>query len=137
MRSAIDGEILAFRRPGVSGWRAGWTRGDAVATWLCKTPEGRSRFGDAILIMFLLAQVLDGAFTYVGVLTFGRAIEANPLLHWLMGTVGEGPAVTSAKLLAGSCGIALHLTAVHRVVALLTLFYLTAAVLPWASILFF
>jgi hypothetical protein len=89
------------------------------------------------LVLFLLAQVLDGALTYVGVVTFGRSIEANPLLAWLMGAVGDGPAVTGAKLVAGSCGIALHLTAVHRIVAVLTLFYLTVAVLPWATILFF
>ena len=96
-----------------------------------------SRFGDFVLILFLISQVLDGALTYVGVLTFGRSVEANPLLHWLMGTVGEGPALTGAKVVAGSCGIALHLTAVHRIVAALTAFYLAAAILPWTSILFF
>jgi hypothetical protein len=96
-----------------------------------------SRFGDFILVAFLVAQVLDGVLTYLGVMTFGRSVEANPLLHWLMATVGDGPALTGAKVVAGSCGIALHLTAVHHVVALLTAFYLAAAILPWAAILFF
>jgi hypothetical protein len=95
-----------------------------------------SRFGDAILVVFLLSQVLDGALTYLGVVTYGRSVEANPLLNWLMHTVGDGPALAGAKVVAGSCGIALHLTAVHRIVALLTAFYLTAAILPWAGILF-
>lgn len=96
-----------------------------------------SRFGDVVLVLFLICQVLDGALTYVGVVTFGRSIEANPLLEWLMGAVGEGTAVTGAKVLAGTCGIALHLTAVHRIVALLTLVYLGVAVIPWTGLLFF
>ena len=103
-------------------WR-GWTTGPG--------------FGNVVIVLFLVCQVLDGALTYVGVLTFGRSIEANPLLAWLMGEVGEGTAVTSAKVLAGTCGIALHLTAVHRIVAVLTLVYLGAAVIPWTNLLFF
>ena len=95
------------------------------------------RFGNIVIVLFLTCQVLDGALTYLGVLTFGRSIEANPVLAWLMGEVGEGTAVTSAKILAGTCGIALHLTAVHRIVAVLTLVYLAAAVIPWTSLLFF
>ncbi len=95
------------------------------------------RFGNVVLVLFLVCQVLDGALTYVGVITFGRSIEANPLLEWLMGAVGEGTAVTSAKVLAGTCGIALHLTAVHRIVAFLTLVYIGAAVIPWTGLLFF
>jgi hypothetical protein len=34
-------------------------------------------------------------------------------------------------------GIALHLSAVHRAVALLALLYIAVAVLPWIAILFF
>lgn len=94
-------------------------------------------FGNTVIVLFLFCQMLDGALTYVGVHTFGRSIEANPLLNWLMGEVGEGTAVTSAKVLAGTCGIALHLTAVHRIVAVLTLVYLGFAVIPWTGLLFF
>jgi hypothetical protein len=100
------------------------------------TADRRSHFGLAILIAFLVAQVLDGMFTYVGVRRFGSVIEANPILSWLMGAFGEGPALAGAKLMASSFGIALHLTAVHRIVAALTLFYLAVAILPWAHILF-
>jgi hypothetical protein len=98
--------------------------------------DRRSHVGLAILIAFLAAQVLDGTFTYVGVRRFGSPIEANPILSWLMGAFGEGPALAGAKLMASSFGIALHLTAVHRIVAALTLFYLAVAILPWAHILF-
>ena len=36
------------------------------------------------VIAFLVAQCLDGIFTYVGVATFGNGIEANPLIAALM-----------------------------------------------------
>lgn len=96
-----------------------------------------SRFGKLVLLAFLTVQLLDGVFTYLGVLTFGRTIEANPIIAWLMAAVGEGPAVAGAKLVAGTFGIALHLTAVHRIIAVLTAVYFGAAILPWIAILFF
>ena len=43
-----------------------------------------SLFGDVIVIVFLLAQCFDGVFTYVGVISFGMGIEANPLIATLM-----------------------------------------------------
>ena len=75
--------------------------------------------------------------TYLGVQTFGRSIEANPLLAWLMGAVGDGPALAAAKTAAATFGALLHLTAVHRILALLTGIYLAAAIVPWTKILFF
>ena len=122
--------------PGVTT-PAGSARTAHVWSLLNRPLAPTSRFGDFVLVVFLFAQVLDGILTYLGVMTFGRSIEANPLLNWLMQTIGEGPALMGAKLVAGSCGIALHLTSVHKIVALLTAFYLAAAILPWASILFF
>ena len=97
----------------------------------------QSRFGDAALLLFLLAQACDGVLTYVGVTTYGPQIEGNPLISWLMAVMGEGPALTAAKLTAAGFGIILHLSAVHNIVALLTAFYLVAAVAPWITILFF
>jgi uncharacterized membrane protein len=97
----------------------------------------RSRFGDAAVLLFLLAQALDGVFTYVGVSSFGIGIEANPIIATLMTTFGHGPALTGAKALAGTLGICLHLREVHGVVALLTGFYIAAAIVPWTAILFF
>src|SRR6476620_3976976 len=96
----------------------------------------RSRFGDVALVAFLLAQACDGVLTYVGVSTYGVRMEGNPLLGWLMATFGQGVALTAAKTTAGAFGIALHLTSVHRVVALLTALYVAAAVLPWIGILY-
>lgn len=93
--------------------------------------------GDIIIVGFLVTQVLDGALTYLGVLSFGRHIEANPLLAWLMACLGDGPALAAAKITAIGFGAFLHLTAVHRAVAALTALYLALAIVPWTRLLFF
>ncbi len=67
---------------------------------------------------------------------FGLTIEANPLIAALMGSMGGGAAIIAAKTTAVVLGMALHLGRVHRAVALLAGFYLAAAVLPWAILLF-
>lgn len=97
----------------------------------------RSRFGDVMLVLFLLAQCFDGIFTYVGVMTFGISIEANPLISGLMQQFGEAPALLGAKIVAGALGIALHVRQVHGAVALLAAFYIAVAIVPWTAILFF
>jgi uncharacterized membrane protein len=95
------------------------------------------RFGNAVILLFFVAQALDGALTYVGVTMLGRDIEGNPLLHWLMGQTGHALALALAKFAAAGFGIVLHLASVHRAVAVLTLLYVTAAVLPWMAVLAF
>lgn len=89
-----------------------------------------------MVVAFLFAQALDGVLTYVGVRQYGLGVEGNPLLGWLMASVGSGVALTATKTAAGAFGIALHLSAVHRLVAVLAAFYLTVAVAPWIAILF-
>jgi hypothetical protein len=54
-----------------------------------------------------------------------------------MSAMGEGAGLATAKLAAGFFGIALHLSAVHRAVAVLAFFYVAVAVLPWLAILFY
>jgi len=95
----------------------------------------RSRFGDAVIVLFLLAQAADGVMTYVGVTTLGTHLEANPLLALLMNAFGHGTAVAAAKVVASGLGISLHLIGVHRILAVLTGVYLVAAILPWAGLL--
>jgi hypothetical protein len=96
----------------------------------------RSPFGDFALIAFLLAQCFDGVFTYVGVVAFGIGIEANPVVAGLMSHLGHGPGLLSAKTMAALLGICLHLRQVHGAVAVLTGFYVAAAIAPWALLLF-
>ena len=109
--------------------------GNALPKVRSGTPR-RGWFGDAVLVAFLLAQVLDGAFTYVGVVSFGLSMEGNPVIAALMTHLGHGAALMTAKLVAAALGIALHLRGTHGAVALLAVFYVAAAVLPWAVILF-
>jgi hypothetical protein len=99
-------------------------------------PARQSLFGDVVLLVFLLAQCFDGVLTYVGVVSFGVTIEANPLIAALMGTIGHGAGLVTAKAVAIVLGIALHLRQVHGAVALLAGFYVVVAVLPWIAILF-
>jgi hypothetical protein len=96
--------------------------------------EPRSRFGDLVVIGFVLMQCLDGVFTYLGVRIWGPGIEANPLISSAMSTAGVAAGVGSAKALAIGFGILLHLRRVHYVVALLTAIYFTLAVLPWTAL---
>ncbi len=93
-------------------------------------------FGNLVVIAFLVAQACDGVLTYVGVSVYGARIEGNPLLGWLMASIGQGLALAATKAAAGAFGIALHLSAVHRLVAALAAFYLAVAIAPWIAILF-
>ena len=97
----------------------------------------RNLFGDFALVIFLVAQALDGVLTYVGVSTYGPRMEGNPFIGWLMAAMGDAAGLATAKITAGVFGIALHLSAVHKAVALLALFYVAVAVLPWLAILFY
>ncbi len=96
----------------------------------------RTLFGDIVIIAFLMSQALDGVLTYVGLKQFGPNIEANPLLSLVLPVLGQAATVASAKLLAAGFGIVLHMRGVHRTVAALALLYFAAAVLPWATLLF-
>lgn len=92
-------------------------------------------FGNFVILLFLASQVLDGAFTYLGVSAFGLT-EGNPIIAYYMHHHGVGPSVTVAKMLAVVCSMVLHLLGLHRTLGLLTLLYLSMAVLPWTYLLF-
>jgi len=96
---------------------------------------GRSLFGDAILLTFVLVQALDGAFTYLGIATFGAVAEANPVVAWTVSVLGLGAGIATAKTFAVVCAAALHANHRHRILGGLTVLYLAAAVLPWTRIL--
>jgi hypothetical protein len=93
-----------------------------------------SRFGDGVVLAFLVVQALDGVLTYVGI-SLGQAAEGNPIVGGMMTMFGLGAGLAGAKLLAGSFGIALHLFGTHRLVALLTALYVAVAIVPWAALL--
>jgi hypothetical protein len=96
------------------------------------TPD--SRFGNFVVLGFLVVQFLDGGLTYLGVTIWGPGIEANPLLSAAMASVGLAASLAAAKSVAIAFGIVLHLYRVHTMVALLTAFYVAAAIVPWAAV---
>ena len=96
--------------------------------------EPRSRFGDLMVVTFMVMQCLDGVFTYMGVRIWGPAIEANPLVSSAMNTAGVAAGLGGAKMMAIGFGMLLHLRRVHNVVALLTAIYFAVAILPWAAL---
>jgi nitrate reductase gamma subunit len=95
----------------------------------------RSTFGDAVLVSFLIAQLCDGALTYIGVQAFGHGIEANPIVGWYMATLGVGVALFAAKSLAMLCAALLYRCGRHRALGALTIFYFVFAVAPWVTLL--
>jgi len=88
-----------------------------------------------VLLLFLLAQVCDGLFTYAAVSAFGTEAEGNVLLATWIALIGPAPALVGAKLLAAGCGILLYVKGVHKTLALLTAFYAVGAVGPWVLVL--
>jgi Domain of unknown function (DUF5658) len=94
-----------------------------------------SRFGDCVVLAFLVVQALDGVLTYIGLRSLGHAVEGNPLVGGLMAVFGLGAGLAGAKLMAGSLGIALHLCGTHRLIAVLTAIYFAAAIVPWTALL--
>jgi hypothetical protein len=93
------------------------------------SPHGA--FGDLAMLVFVIVQGLDGALTYLGVHIWGLSIEANPLVSSAVSMAGVGGGLAVAKLFAVGLGIVLHLRRVHLIVALLSVFYIAVAILPW------
>ena len=84
--------------------------------------------------MFFTVQFLDGLLTYMGVLTWGTSIEANPIIGSALIQFGPGTALAGAKLVAMAFGILLHLQLFHTAVAVLTGFYVAVSILPWTAL---
>lgn len=93
-------------------------------------------FGDVVIVAFLVTQVLDGAFTYLGIAAFGLS-EGNPLIAYYMEVAGVGPSLTGAKIVAVAGAVVLHVLGLHRTLAVLTIFYLSLAILPWTYLIYF
>lgn len=87
-----------------------------------------------VLAIFLIAQVLDGGLTYIGVSRFGIEAEGNTLLSTLMHAWGPAPALIAAKLFSSACGVILFAVSVYRVLAAAAGAYIGVAVFPWLMI---
>ena len=66
---------------------------------------------------------------------WGPGIEGNPLLSSAIAYAGTATSLAAAKSIAIGFGMVLHLYRVHTLVAVLTLFYVAAAIIPWTALL--
>lgn len=89
------------------------------------------RFARLVLMLFLVAQVCDGVFTYVAVSAVGIGAEGNVLLASWMHQIGPAPTLLMAKVVSIAAGVLVYVRGLHSVLAGLTAFYLAAAVGPW------
>ena len=87
-----------------------------------------------MVVGFVLMQLCDGVFTYLGVSIWGPSIEANPLVRSAVAVMGLLTGLATVKLFAVGLGILLHLRRVHNLVALLNAIYLGVAIVPWTAI---
>ena len=82
--------------------------------------------------LFAAVQLADAALTANGVSRFGMSIEANPLVASYIDVWGLTAGLCAAKALAISAGAILHAAAQHLALALLTVIFVFAALVPWA-----
>jgi uncharacterized protein DUF5658 len=88
-----------------------------------------------LLALFTAVQVLDAMLTWTGVLRFGTAIEANPLLAASFAHFGAGATLGAAKLFAIACALVLHLRSHYLILSVLTVLYVFGAIVPWSWML--
>jgi uncharacterized protein DUF5658 len=99
------------------------------------TLPGSATRGISAVALFAAVQIADGILTLVGIGRFGPAVESNPLLSLSIMALGPGAALSIAKVSAVVLATILHSTRSHLVLALLTVFYVFGAVLPWMWLL--
>jgi hypothetical protein len=85
-----------------------------------------------LLALFTAVQVLDAMLTWTGILRFGTAIEANPLLAASFAHFGAGATLGAAKLFAIACALVLHLRSHYLILSVLTVLYVFGAIVPWS-----
>ena len=135
MRRPANPEAACARLLTLGGaTRRSFTTG-APAWHFAKTlPNSKTRAIWA-LALFAAVQVADGVLTSLGVARFGIAVEANPLLVRSMIAFGSGSVLLAAKSIAILGGSVLHAYSYHLLLAVLTVSYVFATVLPWALLL--
>lgn len=89
------------------------------------------RLSRLTLVLFLVAQALDGVFTYVAVDAVGTHAESNQFLVFWMALIGAGPALVLAKSVAALAGTFVYQRGLHGLLAGLTALYAAAAIGPW------
>ena len=75
--------------------------------------------------------------TLTGVERFGLGAEGNPLLQTAAAALGVGGALLAYKSVAIFGAVVLHALDRHLALAILTVCYVAAALLPWTFVLAF
>ena len=88
-----------------------------------------------LLALFTAVQILDAMLTWTGIVRFGTAIEANPLLAASFAHFGAGVTLGAAKLFAITCALVLHLRSHYLILSVLTVLYVFGAIVPWSWLL--
>jgi hypothetical protein len=99
------------------------------------TLPGSATRGISTLALFAAVQVADGILTLAGVARFGPVVESNPIVSMSIMALGAGTALSIAKVVAVMLATVLHCARWHLVLALLTVLYVFAALLPWTWLL--
>lgn len=99
------------------------------------TLPGSATRGISAVALFAAVQAADGILTLVGIARFGPAVESNPILSLSIMAFGAGAALSIAKIAAVALATILHGARSHLILALLTVLYVFAAVLPWTWLL--
>lgn len=89
------------------------------------------RVSRLVLLLFLVAQMFDGLFTYVAVSAVGTQVEGNVILSTWMNLVGPGLTLVVAKLVAATAGVFVYYRGLHGLLAGLTVLYGVVAIGPW------
>lgn len=93
-----------------------------------------------VAAVLILCQVADGVMTAMGLSRFGVGMEGNPALRASMVALGVVPALILAKACAIGIVIWLRLIGdrvawVGEALAILSLLYVSAALIPWGYML--
>ena len=105
-----------------------------VGQWLRTLAEpipGSQTRAIGTLALFAAVQVADASLTAMGVNRFGIAAEANPVVSFYISVCGI-PGLIGVKAVAVAAGTVLHTCSQYLILAVLTVFSVFAAVLPWS-----
>ena len=86
----------------------------------------------AIVALFVTIQAADLVLTLTGLSRFGVDMEANPLLAASIRMCGAGVTLLTAKMIAIGLATVLNSVRAHLTLAILTVLYVFAALVPWS-----
>lgn len=101
--------------------------------WLIQ-PSDKNFFNSFVFFIFVVFQILDGVFTYVGINIFSIEIEGNFLIKLIISLMGVGWGLIVPKLVASGLGAFLYYHNLHNLITILTVVYMVFAILRWVHI---